>query len=81
VENGQHLDTVGEHDEIDDVPKLLQPCGTHIFPDRAMQLWHLLDASQHFTNAGKNLLSKTDANSFKVIACFLDIEFCLWPKD
>jgi hypothetical protein len=68
VEDSQHLDTIREHDEVDDVPKLLQPRGSHIFPHCAMQLRHLFDAGKHFPNTGKNLISEANTNGLKLVA-------------
>lgn len=53
VEDRQHLDTIGEHDEGDEIAGLLQPCDTHILPNLAMQLWHLLDACKHPSEHGQ----------------------------
>jgi hypothetical protein len=62
VENSQHLDTICENDEVDDIPKLLKPRGSHIFPNLAMQFRHLLDARKHFPNTGKDLSSEANTN-------------------
>jgi hypothetical protein len=79
VEDSKHLDTICEHDEVDDISKLLQSCGAHIFPNLAMQLRHLLDAGKHFPNTGKDLISEANANGLELVAGLLDIDLCFVP--
>ncbi len=58
MKDSQYLDTICEHDEVDNVPELLQPRGAHILPNLAMQLRHRFDAGKHFPNTGKKLISE-----------------------
>jgi len=81
VEDSKHLYTICEHDEVDDISKLLQPCGAHIFPNLAMQLRRLLDAGKHFPNTGKDLISEANANGLELVAGLLDIDLCFVPQD
>ena len=79
MEDSQHLDAICEHDEVDDIAELFQPCGVHVLPNLAMQLRHLLDACKHFPNTGKDLIFEANTNCLKLIPGLLDIDLCFVP--